>query len=181
MKKIYIAFLVSFLFAGVAYADGGFLDVLVMVSNDHGGTIKPADFSYTVNYDSTSISLSGLFGYEGGQQAFDFPNHIMGNGPLNYSVTPNSKRGYSITKSDNCTGQLPDNTLRIANCTIYAVDDGYPLPVQPTESVSVGTTTPTTITIGPADDPQVVALKEQLVTLMNILIDLLNQLIALKK
>ena len=85
---------------------------------------------------------------------------------------------------DKCSGELPDNTLRIANCTIGVVDDGYPLSVQPTESMSVGygaPVTPVTVTVSPADDPQVVALKEQLVSLMQVVIDLLNQLIALKK
>ena len=192
-------FLVSFLFAGIAHADTGLLSVDIVVTNSHGGNLTQNDFPYDINYDG---STQTMFAPISSSTPFNFMYHKNMNLPLQYSVVPHTVSGYTMATSSDCAGEGETDSphlevIKTLNCTIYAVDDGYPLPtpvfyplpvvestpiIQPTPIIeNPSGSIPVQSIVSPAEDPQVQALRAQLVSLMQELISLLNQLIALKK
>lgn len=173
MKKF--IFLLAFLVLPFsAYADGAFLNVDVVVSNDNGGTLKPSDFQYEIEYDNTIHLLTGPV------QAFGFPDHVAGT-PLTYSVTPFTMSSYSSkTSQSGCSGTITGNKMPLLNCTIYQTDTGYPLPVV-ASSPAVGEFGDGSYTPVVENTVTTISENEETIKVLQIqLISLLQQLIALK-
>jgi len=191
MKKISTILAVLFTLAmpiSTVLADGGFLNVTVMVSNDHGGQAKSSDFSYVVDYGVGSDKFSG------NTQGYGFPAHNVGdnNSVIDYTVQPVAYNGYTLTTSDGCNNiQLDDKKFTLANCTVYAVDDQYVAPVAgsvaPQESkIDVPVTTSQKTNVTSSYDQidqisQISALQEQLIALLNQLIAILTQELSNKQ
>lgn len=191
IQRIAVASILSLAFVGICNADGGYLDTIISITNDHGGHLKPSNIVYDIYYDNTFSTFDGPLG-NGGTQAFDFPSHQLGTGPIKYSVSvypfADHLAGYSITLGDKCAGEIADeNAYRIVTCNIYLADDHYPLPVSdiggPGEAVPPQTTsTPPVLVVDPQTtaNTALIAELEARIVILEKLIALVQQLLALQ-